>query len=647
MPIPPPTSPRASPWEWAQATLLAANLAWSTLGRGGYPPGVMVVTAAITSALLTVHLAARALRRPPEGEGATSEAGTTHRLHPAGWWLLPFLAYAAANVAWVSPVPWLGWRDWLLWAQIVAVFWVALNGIRARAPQRVLLHTLALLGVVGVLLASYQVFVDQDWLMLGGKRNIYLRGRGSGSFGLPNSLAAFHLLLLPAVVALCIRKGATPVQRVWWGWVGAVLLFGFALTISRGAWFALAVVVLGWLLFRGRGSWRRRLMFGGAALAGIVALGAVLARVPAVGARFQQMVTDVGEKTRPILWRAAGALFRERPLTGTGAGSYNVRFEKHRPERFWDEPLWAHNDYLNTLSDYGAVGFLLLAAAGAAIAVAALRARPEPGARRRDEFDSSLVQEGLGIGLVAFALHLALEFHLKIPALGMTAATLAAILIQRRSASAPMPPPTGESTSSRIGSAVVAAGCAAAFFFFFLPQLRAESFRRAGREAIDALADGPVDQARFRAPLERSRAALARATELDPRNGQAWSDSAYATVLWSHVDASRDAELGREAERAADRALERSQVCYEFWIRRGLARDLQGRWAEAGEDFGRAVKLAPANTWAWYYYAEHLSHVRAAREAAEAAVAVCLRLDPWNRPGLALRQRLAIKPKGP
>ena len=33
--------------------------------------------------------------------------------HPAGWWLVPFLGYAAVNVAVVSRVGWLGWWDWL------------------------------------------------------------------------------------------------------------------------------------------------------------------------------------------------------------------------------------------------------------------------------------------------------------------------------------------------------------------------------------------------------------------------------------------------------------------------------------------------------------------------------------------------------
>ena len=39
-------------------------------------------------------------------------------------------------------------------------------------------------------------------------------------------------------------------------------------------------------------------------------------------------------------------------VTGGGAGSYNVLLERFRPENFPDDAQWAHNDYLNTLSDF-------------------------------------------------------------------------------------------------------------------------------------------------------------------------------------------------------------------------------------------------------------------------------------------------------
>ena len=122
------TSVRASAWEWLMTVLLVANLAWTTLCLGGFRPETMIVTSALNGVLLAAHFGGRAFARDGDGR----------RLHPAGWWLLPFLAYAVANVLWVTPVPWLGWRDWLGWAQMILVFWVVLNDVRTRLTRTVL-----------------------------------------------------------------------------------------------------------------------------------------------------------------------------------------------------------------------------------------------------------------------------------------------------------------------------------------------------------------------------------------------------------------------------------------------------------------------------------------------------------------------------
>lgn len=55
--------------------------------------------------------------------------------HPAGWWLVPFLGYAAVNVAVVSRVGWLGWWDWLGWAQRVVRLWLVLDVVGLPRPR--------------------------------------------------------------------------------------------------------------------------------------------------------------------------------------------------------------------------------------------------------------------------------------------------------------------------------------------------------------------------------------------------------------------------------------------------------------------------------------------------------------------------------
>ncbi|MSU69970.1 MAG: hypothetical protein EXS39_04190 [Opitutaceae bacterium] len=154
---------RANYWPWLQVALLVANLCWTTLCLGGYRPETMVVTSALSGLSLLVHFSGRAFLT---ADDARKSVPAALRLHPAGWLFLPFLAYAAGNAAWITPVPWSGWHDWLVWAQMIAVFWVVLNDVRAPAARATLLGALLALGVAAVALAGYQRLVKPDWLML-------------------------------------------------------------------------------------------------------------------------------------------------------------------------------------------------------------------------------------------------------------------------------------------------------------------------------------------------------------------------------------------------------------------------------------------------------------------------------------------------
>ncbi|HRI81906.1 MAG TPA: O-antigen ligase family protein, partial [Opitutaceae bacterium] len=614
-----------------QATVLAANLVWTTLCLGGYRPETMVITSALTCVLLGLHLVARTI--------FTGE----RQLHPAGWFFVPFLAYAAANVVWVTPVRWLGWHDWLWWAQLVAVFWVVLNDLRRPSVRQLLMVTLAALGFVAVVLAAYQAYVRPDWLMLGKQQAEQFIGRSSGPFGIPNSLAGLLLLLLPPAVMLAVRPG-TLVRRLLAGYLAAAFLLGLVLTVSRGAWLGLAVAALLWPLLAPDRSWRRRLGLAlGAGLLIVTAGWGLYTAVPPMRERFDALVAESGERTRPIMWRGAWQLFRENPVWGSGAGSYNIAFEKHRPEHYQLNSQWAHNDYLNTLSDYGAVGFGLFFGAVLAVlfgcrwhAGKAAGASPPP----RGWLDDPWVRQGAVFGLLAFGLQLFVDFHLKIPALAMALAVVAGLLVPHvwpanaKREETPL--------AARVGQFGLAAALVAVGAVFVTNHYRAEALRYPARLAIDRLVD--VDTVDYREVLAPALASLERATKIDARNAQAWSDLAYATGLWAHVEPENTRQLGMEAEAYARWSLSLSRAGAEPWIRLGIALNMQGRWPEAGEAFSEALGQAPASARVWFHQAYHLSLNPITRAVARSAVALSLRLDPDYRPAQVLRQQLASAP---
>ena len=669
------TATRASiAWEWLVASLLAANLLWTSLCLGGVRAQTQVWTSALTGAALAALLLRALFSRDPACAGGRARwAG-----HWAGWCALPFLLYAAANALWVTPVRWLGERDWWQWFLIAATFWIALNGPRRRRPRQLLLATILLLGVAAAILAAHQLNGHPAWLMLGRAQAPQYAGRASGFFGNPNTLAAFFALIIPPLLACAWQRGAGIARCVLCGYLALAFALAAAATLSRGGLIALALALVCWPLLVREWPWRRRALACAAALlAAALAFCALWLASPAARARLGELDGGLGEKSRVILWRASLQMTASAPLLGTGAGSFNTLFEQHRPEGFCDEPQWTHNEYLNTLGDYGIAGVLLLLGSACVIAWRC-RARDSDGvaslslaksARHAplllpDAFVANAgFARGLGVGLLALALASAVDFHMKIPAIGMIAAVCLAEFIKRREAPAPPPDATAAPCARLWPRRIFLAACALLLALLFTRAInaqRAEAARADGREKIDTLAlrattttaataatQTPADADTLRT-LTQADALFERALSIDPANAQTWADHAYSHMLQARArQASPDtaAQIGHDAEQNARAALALSDAVPEFWLRLGVALDLQGRAADAGDAFARALRLAPASALVWYHQAYHLSLAPATRALAQSALDTCLRLDPGFANAKNLRQQLDQKSK--
>ncbi|HEY4990399.1 MAG TPA: O-antigen ligase family protein, partial [Opitutaceae bacterium] len=356
---------------------------------------------------------------------------------------------------------------------------------------------------------------------------------------------------------------------------------------------------------------------------------------PLMRIRVDQLVKDAGEVTRPILWRGALGIFQAHPALGGGGGSFDALFEAFRPVGFRDRPIYAHCDYLNTLADYGAVGFLLFFGAAGVLAWRCASARGLAGAAYT--------------GLIAFALHLLVDFHLKIPALAITVATVAALVaaeawrVRPEAGSGPRKP----SAAARVAALGCGFAALALTFAWAVPMHRAEAERRGARERIDRMARDGTDVAQQGHALGEIDSALAASLVGDPSNAQTWSDKAYADSLLALADPRRTAELGAQVEAEATRAVDLAPVVAEFWIRKGTGLDMEGRWVEGGECFAKALLLAPNRADTWYYQAYHLSLNSIEIGPAAAAASVALRLDPGFLLAQVLRQRLVIRQSPP
>jgi len=630
LPAPPPATPPTrlvAGAEWLLVVGLAAMLAWTTLCLGGYLAETLVVTSWAVFGLVALGGGLWAVRR-----GSEPPVFNRAALLP-----VPFLLYALASVLWIAPARWLAWREWLLWFQMWLVFALALHFGRSRRQTWVIVGTLLALGLTGAGMAAYQRYVDRTWMMLGHTQAEQFFGRSGGMFGIPNSLAGLLELMIPVCLTLSFSRATRVGVRVFSGWLAAVFIFAMVLTGSRGGWIGLGLGLILWPLLGGR-DWRKRLA--GAAVVFVLAAVGVwsLYRTSQYAReRIQPFLEGRFEPSRPIIWKAGWQIWRDHPWLGSGAASYNVLFDQYRPPGFLNEPDWAHNDYLNTLSDYGILGFGLWTFAGGGLLwlgwQTVRRTRTE-GNASGDLFGSGRWKLGLLVGLLAFAFHLAVDFHTKLPALAFAAAGVAALLLRSESRLwRPVSPRWSRGIG--LGLAVTAIGTGIALA---APLYRAEALRYPARRAIDK--NARTGQGDLRQIIPTATTRFEQAVKACPANGQTWADLSYATVLGWHVTKTDMPTLGRRAEEAADRALALCPINAEFWVRKGVALDMQARQTDGERCFKRALELAPNTGVWWYHYSYHLSVFPQRKAEALRAVVTCLSLDPSNSAAVALHQQL-------
>ncbi|MEN9403466.1 MAG: hypothetical protein RL091_2169 [Verrucomicrobiota bacterium] len=566
----------------------------------------------------------------------------TRTLHWAALLPVPFLLYALVSVVWWAPAGWLAWREWLIWLQTWLVFVVALHFGRRPAHARIWLGTIIGLAVVGAGLAIYQRYGDASWMMLGRKQADQFVGRSAGMFGVPNSLAGLLECVIPLCVGVLFARGRRRGLTLAAGLLAVLLLFALVLTGSRGGWISLALALLVWPLLVGRRMQIKLLGTAGVLLTVAVAIGGLYVGSGYARERIQPFIEGKFESSRPIIWKAGLQMWQDSPWEGRGAAAFNVLFEQYRPRGFLNEPNWTHNDYLNILCDYGLAGFALWAGAGFALGalgwVAWQRARRDGAPGDESPVARKVWKLGLLLGLLAFALHLAVDFHTRIPGLAFLAAILVALLVRdepawHRSIGA---------VPAVVGGAAFAAALLALIWRVAVPLYGAEALREEARRTIDRFAITGEGEMGVIAPAAKK--ALSKAVRLDPGNGQAWADLAYATVQSWEKEGSDLVALGRFAELAADEALARCPIIAEFWLRKGVALQVQRGRPGAEDCFRRALELAPHSPQVWYHHAYYLQAFPSKREEFHRALGTCLALDPHYPAANTLRQQLATTP---
>jgi O-antigen ligase len=139
---------------------------------------------------------------------------------------------------------------------------------------------------------------------------------------------------------------------------------------------------------------------------------------------FQKGATSVS--ARFDYWRAVVQTAKDKPLFGTGPGTFAIAYKKvKRPES--EMARLVHNDYLEQVSDSGVVGLLTYALF---IVGALIQTFPRPD-RASETQPEDWLTFAVWLGVLGWALQSISEFGLYIPALAWTAFALFGWLLGR------------------------------------------------------------------------------------------------------------------------------------------------------------------------------------------------------------------------
>jgi O-antigen ligase len=340
-----------------------------------------------------------------------------------------FLGYAAWAVV-HGPAPYLGKIEWLCASLYGAVFLTARHQLASRKGVHwiLLFFVLVALGATAVGFLHFRVGIYEigPVPMLGweGVDRPDYGERMSGAFGCPNHFGNYNVQASLAALTLATWPVLAGPLRGLMVWASLALSAGVYFSISRGSWLAWisshGLWLLRWLR-RGPLNWLGRTVFLLLAL-GVLVVGWLAATGDAV----------VAERWKAILGKGAGwerifsgegnfriglakdgiEIWKTAPWFGTGPASFDLVHLRMESWTHGTRTVFTHNDYVNTLSDYGLVGAVLVALFWLGVGFLLWRR-----GRTRGEGTESDGLAGLGWGVVvAMLVHAWVDFNFHIPA---------------------------------------------------------------------------------------------------------------------------------------------------------------------------------------------------------------------------------------
>jgi O-antigen ligase len=502
---------------------------------------------------------------------SATEAHTQANTEPWRWhwvtWLpLSLMGYALASMVWSHT--YLAGVEAIRWFIVSLLLWLGLNTFK-RENFTLLAHAIHWGAVAASLWVVMQFLLDIRWFPQG--------PNPASTFVNRNFFAEFVVCTVPFSFWLVAQAQGRD-QIVLRTFLLAFNITALLMTGTRSALLALTVliVLLGVIAFRFRASlkastWTRTERWlailtligtvyglgsvptGNAALKkenwGETALERTFFRVGGFSAD-QEFVSGSGS-VRLVMWKATLRMIQDVPLTGVGAGAWEVDIPLYQqPGAQMETDFYAHNEYLQLIGEYGVLGWLFLIGLALFLAGVARRtwlaAAASPDAAFRAIALASLAALLLVSG-AGFPWRMATTGALLALLLGiLTASDQRAVELQISSVPGAL---WRRANLARLGLAGSLAGLCLAGYISWQATLAESKIITAAKMALTISASGVPNDARWADTKERMLTLVTEGIAITPHYRKitptvadqlaSWGDWKNAMPIWQSIVSSR------------------------------------------------------------------------------------------------------------
>jgi tetratricopeptide (TPR) repeat protein/O-antigen ligase len=129
---------------------------------------------------------------------------------------------------------------------------------------------------------------------------------------------------------------------------------------------------------------------------------------------------------RLSLWKSTSAMFADKPITGTGLGTFDYIYPKYRLADVYSRAVYTHNDWLQLLAELGIIGFIIIVSGMAVLFIKVCKrlnlAKHDVG------WTKGLIVGGLS-SIGAGVVHALVDFNFHIPAIAVLFTIIIAITV--------------------------------------------------------------------------------------------------------------------------------------------------------------------------------------------------------------------------